>query len=517
MSLAIVFSRAGIGIEAPLVTVEVHLSNGLPCLSIVGLPEAAVKESKDRVRSAIINSNYEFPARRITINLAPADLPKDGGRFDLPIALGILAASGQINDELLSKYEFIGELALTGELRSVKGVLPVSLACNEAHRTLVVPQVNADEAGLIPSTNCVSAEHLLQVCAALTEYSKTDNPNKSSTNHLVKCQSPTHLNGQDFEHDLSDVISQAQGKRAMTIAASGKHHLLFLGPPGTGKSMLASRMPTILSPMTEQEAKESASIYSVSHFGFDPSQFYTRKYRAPHHSCSAPALIGGGSQPKPGEISLSHKGVLFLDELTEFSRQVLDNLREPLETGKVTISRAAHQAEYPADFLLLAATNPCPCGHFGNPKGNCRCTPDQIRRYLGKISGPLLDRIDMQVEIPLLSQQELSSGKDHHAETSQHIREKVILCQKLQLERQNKLNGLLQAGELEQYANISTAAKALLNKALEQLNLSARSYHRIIKVARTIADLETSITIEPHHISETLSYRKMERYLSQLP
>ena len=512
MSLAIIFSRAGIGIEAPLVTVEVHLSNGLPSLSIVGLPEAAVKESKDRVRSAIINSNYEFPARRITINLAPADLPKDGGRFDLPIALGILAASGQINDELLSKYEFIGELALTGELRAVKGVLPVSLACADAQRTLVVPKVNADEVGLIPSTQCVSAEHLLQVCAALT-----DSPTQSRNSQLPQCKSPSYLNGHHFEHDLSDVISQAQGKRAMTIAASGKHHLLFLGPPGTGKSMLASRMPTILSPMTEQEAKESASIYSVSHFGFDASKFYTRKYRAPHHSCSAPALIGGGSQPKPGEISLCHKGVLFLDELTEFSRQVLENLREPLETGKVTISRAAHQAEYPADFLLLAATNPCPCGHFGNPKGNCRCTPDHIRRYLGKISGPLLDRIDMQVEIPLLSQQELSSGNDHNVETSEHIRNKVIQCQQLQLARQNKLNGQLQAGELEQFANLSAAAKALLNKALEQLSLSARSYHRIIKVARTIADLEQSDSIEPQHISEVLNYRKLERYLNQLP
>lgn len=506
MSLAVVFSRAGMGIEAPLVTVEVHLSHGLPSLNIVGLPEAAVKESKDRVRSAIINSNFEFPARRITINLAPADLPKDGGRFDLPIALGILAASEQIPAEHLSKFEFIGELALTGELRPVKGALPVALACTQAKRTLVVPKDNADEAGLVPSNRSQFAEHLLQVCHSL-----------SHNQPLSDCHSNASLNGHHFSVDMSDVIAQESAKRAMTIAASGKHHLMFIGPPGTGKSMLASRMPTILSTMSETEAKESASIYSVSHLGFDAQQFFTRKYRDPHHSCSAPALIGGGSHPKPGEISLAHKGVLFLDELTEFSRQVLDNLREPLETGRVTISRAAHQAEYPANFLLLAATNPCPCGHFGNTKQHCRCTPDNIRRYLSKISGPLLDRIDMQVEVPLLSQDELLNGRKQTQRSSNDIRQEVKASQKSQLDRQGKLNGQLEASEVDEYCALGKGSKELLTQALTRLNLSARSYHRILKVSRSIADLELSPLIEPKHISETLNYRKMERYLAQLP
>ena len=316
---------------------------------------------------------------------------------------------------------------------------------------------------------------------------------------------------------MSDVIAQESAKRAMTIAASGKHHLMFIGPPGTGKSMLASRMPTILSTMSETEAKESASIYSVSHLGFDAQQFFTRKYRDPHHSCSAPALIGGGSHPKPGEISLAHKGVLFLDELTEFSRQVLDNLREPLETGRVTISRAAHQAEYPANFLLLAATNPCPCGHFGNTKQHCRCTPDNIRRYLSKISGPLLDRIDMQVEVPLLSQDELLNGRKQTQRSSNDIRQEVKASQKSQLDRQGKLNGQLEASEVDEYCALGKGSKELLTQALTRLNLSARSYHRILKVSRSIADLELSPLIEPKHISETLNYRKMERYLAQLP
>lgn len=506
MSLAIVFSRAGFGIEAPLVTVEVHLSNGLPSLSIVGLPEATVKESKDRVRSAIINSNFDFPMRRITINLAPADLPKDGGRFDLPIALGILAASGQLPTEFLDRYEFVGELALTGELRSIKGVLPIALACQEANRSLIVPSGNAQEAGLIPTAQAFQANHLLEVCDLLT-----------SSKPLEACPSLEQLSVFEHSVDMSDVIAQESAKRALLIAASGKHHLLFLGPPGTGKSMLANRMATIVAPMSEEEAKQSAAVYSVSHFGFDPKQFFQRKIRSPHHSCSAPALIGGGSHPKPGEVSLAHNGVLFLDEFTEFNRHVLDNLREPLESGKVTISRAASQMEYPADFLLIAAMNPCPCGHFGNPKTHCRCTPDIIRRYLGKISGPLLDRIDMQVEVPLLSDNQLTEGNPDSVPTSADLRQQVTACQAIQYQRQNCLNGALTSSNLDAHAHLSKEAKKLMSQSLKQLNLSARSYHRIIKVARTIADLAGSETIEPMHISETLSYRKLERYLAQLP
>ncbi len=506
MSLAIVFSRAGIGIEAPLVTVEVHLSNGLPSLNIVGLPEAAVKESKDRVRSAIINSNFDFPARRITINLAPADLPKEGGRFDLPIALGILAASGQINDDLLNQFEFVGELALTGELRSIHGVLPITLACQEAGRALIVPTSNADEVGLIPKSGAKQASHLLQVCELLNQQ-----------NTLPACPLPQSSNHHKYEIDISDVIAQEAAKRALLISASGSHHLLFVGPPGTGKSMLAHRLPTILSPMSQLEAKESAAIYSVSHFGFDAKNFYQRKIRSPHHSCSAPALIGGGSHPKPGEISLSHKGVLFLDEFTEFNRHVLDNLREPMESGKVTISRAASRMTYPAHFLLIAAMNPCTCGHFGNSRAICRCTPDQIRRYLSKISGPLLDRIDLQVEVPLLSDEQLTNGNPTNTLTSKDYRKQVLTSQKIQLNRQGKLNAELSSKELEEHALLTTTAKDLMRHSLKQLNLSARSYHRIIKVARTIADLADSKKIEPQHISETLGYRKLERYLAQLP
>ncbi|MGD8690170.1 MAG: YifB family Mg chelatase-like AAA ATPase, partial [Gammaproteobacteria bacterium] len=388
MALSRVLSRAQAGIEAPAVTVEVHLSNGLPSLSIVGLPEAAVREAKDRVRSALINSRFDFPARRITVNLAPADLPKEGGRFDLPIALGILAASGQIPDDPLERHEFVGELSLSGELRPVRGALPAAVKVRDAGRALLVAADNADEAALVSGARVHGAEHLLEVCAHLNGDTR------------LGLHEPTIKGGAaPAAGDLRDVRGQHQARRALEIAAAGGHSLLFIGPPGTGKSMLASRLPGVLPPMTEEEALEAAAVASVSG-GFDPARWGQRPFRSPHHTASGVALVGGGTHPRPGEISLAHHGVMFLDELPEFDRKVLEVLREPLESGEITISRAARQASYPARFQLIAAMNPCPCGYLGDPGGRCRCTEDQVWRYRSRISGPLLDRLDLHVEVP---------------------------------------------------------------------------------------------------------------------
>ncbi|MGH8370342.1 MAG: YifB family Mg chelatase-like AAA ATPase, partial [Gammaproteobacteria bacterium] len=437
--LATIHSRAQAGVDAPEVTVEVHMSSGLPALAIVGLPEAAVRESKDRVRSALINSRFDFPARKITVNLAPADLPKEGGRFDLPIALGILAASGQLPVEALRDLEFLGELSLSGELRPVRGALPAALKSRAAGRTLLVPADNADEAALVSDVTILGVRHLLDVCAHLLGQQRIMPHVSQLTDQMPRYD------------DLSEVRGQHQAKRALEIAAAGGHSLLFIGPPGTGKSMLASRLPGILPPMNDEEALESAAVASISERGFDAAQWRRRSVRTPHHTASGIALVGGGSYPRPGEISLAHHGVLFLDELPEFDRHALEVLREPLESGSIVVSRAARQAEFPARFQLIAAMNPCPCGYLGDSSGRCHCTSDQIQRYRARVSGPLLDRIDLHVEVPRLTHDVLRPCSEPDGEASQQVAQRVIIARQRQLTRSGKANARLATREVNRH------------------------------------------------------------------
>lgn len=502
MTLATLLSRTPQGLEAPLVRVEVDVGAGLPAFSVVGLLETAVKESKDRVRAALANCGYEFPAGRVTVNLAPADVPKEGGRFDLAIAIGILVASGQLPAAPFAGVELYGELSLGGDLHGTRALLPSSLQAARAGHPLIVPQANGREAALARQARVFVATHLREVC--LHGAGRQPLP--------LEGMAPLALRNPHgaAAPDLADVRGQAGARRALEIAAAGGHSLLLIGPPGSGKSMLAQRLPGLLPPMSDDEAIESAAVHSLSLQGFRIDGWQRRPFRAPHHTASAVALVGGGGRPRPGEVSLAHNGVLFLDELPEFDREVLEVLREPLESGSIVISRAARQAEFPARFQLVAAMNPCPCGHLGDDRGRCRCPPERVTAYRSRVSGPLLDRIDLHVEVGRVSLEEI--GAASRPECSAAVAERVAAARERQWQRQSRLNARLEATTALAHACAAeSAALGMLGRAMRQLGLSARAYHRVLRVARTIADLAASDAVGTEHVAEAIGLRQLDR------
>lgn len=504
MSFAQVMTRSVVGLSAPKVMVEVHLSQGLPALTIVGLAEAAVRESKDRVRSAIINSGYEFPNRRLTINLAPADLPKDGARLDLAISIGILVASGQLDQKSLDGLEFIGELGLNGELRSVSGALTVARTIglentkNTTQTALIMPTSNAYQSAKVPQVAIFGADNLQQVCQHLNAVVSTNKSDDLLQQAISQASDEPTL----YPLDLADIKGQHFARRALEIAATGGHSLLFKGPPGAGKTLLASRLPSILPPLTDSEALDVASIYSVANLSYT---FGVRPFRAVHHTISAVALVGGGSKPKPGEITLASKGVLFLDEMPEFDKKALEVLRQPLESRQIVISRANSQVDFPADFQLVGAMNPCPCGYHNDGTDRCQCSPAQIERYQDRLSGPILDRIDLQVTVPALPISDLQTHTK--GESSSIVRQRVIKARNIAISRQGVPNSELSTSQLDEVAKLDDDCQRLLANAVNKLHLSARSYHRILRVARTIADLACESDIRSVHLAESLSYR----------